>query len=95
MPLPPGEVIDRAQTKWCNVVYTIQADYVILDDGTVWVWHYKVRTDLLYIIIIAIIPGMITGLLIGVIVLVFITKPRDDYSTYLKTTLSTANHNLH
>jgi hypothetical protein len=44
-PPPPflfGKIIDRVQVKGCRLYVGIeQADFVILKDGTVWVWEHQ------------------------------------------------------
>ncbi len=76
---PPGRVIDQAQVKYCNFTETSQTSYAILDNGTVWVWHHTARTNPSYAITVAIIPGALTGLIIGVFMLFFITRPREAH----------------
>ena len=36
----PGKVIDYLQTQWCHFEAGSEADYAILEDGSVWMWNH-------------------------------------------------------
>jgi len=39
-PPPPGEIIDTMEVHLCGADVTIQDNYVILSDGSIWRWSY-------------------------------------------------------
>ena len=65
---PPDTVVYQTQTGRCGGHQLEQTNFVLLDDGSIWVWHHEVNTDSFMIELIGGIPGSIIGLIIGTIV---------------------------
>lgn len=73
---PPDTVIYQTQTGRCGGSQLEQSNFVLLDDGSIWVWHHEVNTDSLMTEFIGGISGSIIGLIIGSVV-VFIRRSKD------------------
>ncbi len=58
----PGEKVDSLEVTYCGIEHTSQVNYVLLDDGSVWIWRHGsfVYTGLIYVC-----AGSILGLVIG------------------------------
>ena len=42
---PPDPAVDTLSVRTCLSFETIQSDYILLANGTTWVWHYKLFMD--------------------------------------------------
>lgn len=70
---PPGKVIDYLQTQWCHFEAGEEADYALLEDGSVWVWkHWDANFLNLARAFAAMGGGCSVGLLISIAVPVFV-----------------------
>jgi hypothetical protein len=74
---PPGNVVDRIRLELCGELSSGVYEYVLLDDGTVWVWsstrsEYSFQPKILWDLIevtlfvgIWVCPGIIIGLILS------------------------------
>ena len=70
---PPGKVIDYLQTQWCHFEAGEEADYALLENGSVWMWnHWDANFLNLARAFAAMGGGCSVGLLISIAVPVFI-----------------------
>lgn len=63
---PPVEEIDRVEVLVCNRAGVQQTNYVLSEDGNLWVWRYKIDGDSwLFTRAIASVVGFIAGFIGG------------------------------
>ncbi len=69
----PGKVVDSLQIQWCHFEAGAEANYVILEDGSVWMWYHS---DANFLNVArsfgAIGAGCGAGLLVGVVLLLYV-----------------------
>ena len=53
-----------------------QTNYVLLEDGSIWAWHYQFTEDPFAPLVGGLIPGAGIGLIVGVIAFYCITKTK-------------------
>ena len=71
---PPGRVVDRVHSRFCDGFDLQQAEYVILEDGSLWAWREVVR--LYQFLRFASIAGPLGGLFI--VMWYFLNLERQD-----------------
>ena len=72
-PRTPGSVVDGHETRYCGPDYTNDVFFVLLDDGSVWVWNrFWAGRGQFYGTVIWGFIGLILGLLVGCAVAVIV-----------------------
>lgn len=75
----PGKVIDCKAMRWQWEWFSEETFVVILEDGSVWLWHYNTGYERLGAFLCV---GMAVGALLGVIFSVVILRQRGDADTF-------------
>jgi ABC-type antimicrobial peptide transport system permease subunit len=69
---PPGQVVDSLEIQYCGVDLFTEANYVLLDDGSVWVWRHGGGSSGSFVLLSgSLILGLLLGLLSGVLASVY------------------------
>jgi hypothetical protein len=77
---PPAGVTKRVRSMWCALNYRQQTQYVILQDGSYWMWHHEIYGETILVSnIVTITLGAIAGFLGGIrLAAAILTRRRDN-----------------
>jgi hypothetical protein len=69
VPNPPSKVVDSLESQVCGVETVSQHNFVLLEDGSIWMWHHNFTVyDLLFFPFCGLVLGLLSGVAISILV---------------------------
>lgn len=69
VPNPPGKVVDSLGSQVCGAETVSQSNFVLLEDGSLWIWHHNFDVyDLLFFPFCGVVLGLLGGVVISILI---------------------------